>query len=43
MNRASPVLLGGVEAGGTKFVCVAGTSIDDVRTEAVARLARLRG
>ncbi len=34
MNRASPVLLGGVEAGGTKFVCVAGTSIDDVRAEA---------
>ena len=33
MSAASPVLLGGVEAGGTKFVCVAGTGIDDVRAE----------
>lgn len=28
------MLRGGVEAGGTKFVCVVGTSIDDVRAEA---------
>jgi fructokinase len=34
MNDASPVLLGGIEAGGTKFVCVVGTGIDDVRAEA---------
>jgi len=28
-----PMLLGGVEAGGTKFVCVAGTGVDDIRAE----------
>lgn len=28
-----PMLRGGVEAGGTKFVCVVGTGIDDVRAE----------
>ncbi|MBL8136236.1 MAG: ROK family protein [Acidobacteria bacterium] len=33
MSSASPVLLGGVEAGGTKFVCVVGTGIDGLRTE----------
>lgn len=27
------MLLGGIEAGGTKFVCVVGTGIDDVRAE----------
>ncbi|MEP7119268.1 MAG: hypothetical protein ABI880_16900 [Acidobacteriota bacterium] len=27
------MLLGGVEAGGTKFVCVVGTGPDDVRAE----------
>jgi len=34
VNGASPRLLGGIEAGGTKFVCVAGTGIDGVRAEA---------
>jgi fructokinase len=33
MSGAPPVLFGGVEAGGTKFVCVVGTTIDDVRAE----------
>jgi fructokinase len=31
---AAPVLVGAVEAGGTKFVCVVGTGPDDVRGEA---------
>lgn len=33
MSGTAPVLLGGVEAGGTKFVCVAGTGVDDIRAE----------
>ena len=33
MSDASQKLLGGIEAGGTKFVCVVGTGIDDVRAE----------
>jgi fructokinase len=33
MSGASPRLFGGIEAGGTKFVCVVGTDIDDVRVE----------
>lgn len=33
MSGGPPVLLGGVEAGGTKVVCVVGTTIDDVRAE----------
>jgi fructokinase len=37
MNTESGALYGGVEGGGTKFVCVVGTGPDDVRAE--ARLA----
>jgi fructokinase len=33
VDGTSPRLCGGIEAGGTKFVCVVGTSIDDVRAE----------
>jgi fructokinase len=32
-GRNVRVLYGGIEAGGTKFVCVAGTGPDDIRTE----------
>ncbi len=33
MSGAASALLGGVEGGGTKFVCVAGTGVDDIRAE----------
>jgi fructokinase len=33
MSGPAPMLRGGVEAGGTKFVCVVGTGIGDVRAE----------